>query len=196
MASSREHERAAFATLSSCSPLVGSRGRRGVPRGPRSFGSHRRRRDRRRGRLSERAHVDRRVRRAGPECRRAFAAVGLPAGEADEYYGFSLIRGRDAAEPVRLRRDAARSDGTARAANELQVAWSVDVLLHESAHLGRFTYDEALAEACARSGLPAELHRLYGLAYHSPELTRLTLAATWFRRTQAAAYQGGTCRSA
>ena len=80
--------------------------------------------------------------------------------------------------------------------NELQVSWSVDVLIHESIHMGRFTTDEALAEACARVALPVELHRLYGLAYRSPELTRLPLAATWFRRTQGPAYQRGICRPA
>ena len=77
--------------------------------------------------------------------------------------------------------------------DELQVAWSVDVLIHESTHLGKFTYNEALAEACARAGLPAELHRLFQIAYHSPQLTRLTLDAAMFRNTMGAAYRGGTC---
>jgi hypothetical protein len=80
-----------------------------------------------------------------------------------------------------------------RPADELQVAWSVDVLVHESTHLGRFTYNEALAEACARAGLPAELHRLFQVAYHSPLMKRLTLDAAAFRNTMGAAYRGGTC---
>ncbi len=130
------------------------------------------------------------------EWSQSVAAVGL-AGSAARVYGFSLIQpgemhlGPYVCEGLRL-----GSVATTRRQNELQVSWAVNVLIHESVHLGRFTADEALTEACARSGLPAELHRLYGLAYHSPELTRLTLAATWFRRTQAVAYQGGTCRPA
>ena len=56
-----------------------------------------------------------------------------------------------------------------RAANTLQVGWAVDVLLHESALMGRFTHDESVAEACARAGLPTELNRLYQIAYRSPD---------------------------
>ncbi len=70
-----------------------------------------------------------------------------------------------------------------RHANELQVAWSVDVLLHESVHMARFTTDEALVEACARAALPVELHRLYHIDYGSAELRRLTSAAASFRQT-------------
>ena len=130
----------------------------------------------------------------GPQWRQALAAVGLPADEADEYYGFSLIPEGElhlspyVCDGLRLGASAAT-----RAANELQVAWSVDVLLHESTHMGRRTYDEALVEACARVGLPGELHRLYGVAYHSPEMRSLTLAAASLRSTQGRAYQGGTC---
>jgi hypothetical protein len=69
----------------------------------------------------------------------------------------------------------------------------VDVLLHENVHLARLTSDERLTEACARIGLPAELHRLYGVGYRSAEMRRLTLAAALFRSTQGAAYRGGTC---
>lgn len=125
---------------------------------------------------------------------RSLTDVGLPAEEADEHYGFSLIRRGElhlspyVCEGLRLGTVA-----STRRAHELQVAWAVNVLLHESVHLARFTSDERLAEACARVGLPGELHRLYGIAYRSPEMRRLTAAATWFRRTQPHAYQGGTC---
>jgi hypothetical protein len=128
------------------------------------------------------------------EWARAVAAVGFTTGAGEEYYGFSLIRqGEMYLSPyvcggLRLGRG-----GPMRRRDELQVAWSVNVLIHESAHLGRFSTDEAVAEACARIGLPGELHRLYGLPYRSPELSRLTQAATWFRRTQGAAYQRGLC---
>jgi hypothetical protein len=124
----------------------------------------------------------------------ALADAGLPPADADEYYGFSRIRLGEmhlspyVCEGLRLGQVAAT-----RRANELQVAWSVDVLLHESVHMARFTVDEALTEACARVGLPVELHRLYGVAYYSAEMSRLTFGATWFRRTQEAAYRGGTC---
>ena len=69
----------------------------------------------------------------------------------------------------------------------------MNVLVHESVHMARFTLDEKLTEACARTGLPIELHRLYRVAYRSAQMRRLTSAATWFRRTQPPAYQGGTC---
>ena len=134
---------------------------------------------------------------SAPEWRQSLVAVGLVADSAARYYGFSLIQAGEmhlspyVCEGLRLGAVA-----STRRQNELQVSWAVDVLIHESIHMGRFTADEALTEACARSGLAVELHRLYGLAYHSPELTRLTLAATWFRRTQGPAYQGGTCRPA
>ena len=134
---------------------------------------------------------------SGSEWSRALSAVGLPAGEADEYYGFSLIpEGEMHLSPYvcdGLRLGAVAST---RQAHELQVAWSVDVLVHESTHMARFTYDEALTEACARAGLPVELHRLYGIAYHSAEMSRLTHAAAMFRSTQGVAYQGGTCSPA
>ena len=124
----------------------------------------------------------------------ALRTVGLPAAVAGEYYGFSLIQRGElhlspyVCEGLRLGLAAAT-----RRSNELQVAWSVDVLVHESVHMGRFTADEALTEACARAGLPIELHRLYGIAYHSVELGRLTAAAALFRRTMGPAYQGGAC---
>jgi hypothetical protein len=125
---------------------------------------------------------------------RALGAAGFRSDEADLYYGFSLIAQGEmhlspyVCEGLRLGLLASTRSG-----NELQVAWSVDVLVHESVHMARFTFDEALTEACARAALPLELHRLYGLAYRSPELSRLTLAATLFRRTQGHAYQTGTC---
>lgn len=131
----------------------------------------------------------------GPQWGRALTAVGLPAGEADEYYGFSLIpEGEMHLSPYVC--DGLRLGATPawRKANELQVAWSVDVLLHESTHMGRHTYDEALVEACARVGLAGELHRLYAVACHSPEMRSLTLAAASLRSTQGRAYQGGTCQ--
>jgi hypothetical protein len=131
---------------------------------------------------------------SGEEWARTLTAVGFPSAQADEYYGFSLIeQGEMHLSPyvcagLRLGLPAAT-----RRANELQVAWSVDVLVHESVHLGRFTSDEALAEACARAGLPVELHRLDHVAYGSAELRRLTAGAALFRKTMAAAYQGGVC---
>lgn len=124
----------------------------------------------------------------------ALDAVGLPSAEANEYYGFSLIpQGEMQLSPYVCEGLRLGTGASARRSHELQVAWSVDVLLHESVHMGRYTYEEAFAEACARGGLPAELHRLYGLAYHSPEMTRLTLAAGSFRSTMGPAYRGGTC---
>jgi hypothetical protein len=127
------------------------------------------------------------------EWQQALTANGLDAADADEYYGFSLIpQGVMYLSPyvcAGLRLGAS----SVRPADELQVAWSVDVLVHESTHLGKFTYDEALAEACARAGLPGELHRLFQVAYHSPQMKRLTLDAAAFRNTQGAVYRGGTC---
>jgi hypothetical protein len=134
---------------------------------------------------------------SAPEWRESLAAVGLVAGGTTQVYGFSLIqRGEMHLSPYVCEGLRLGTVASSRRQNELQVSWAVDVLIHESTHMARFTTDEALTEACARSGLPVELHRLYGLAYHSPELTRLTLAATWFRRTQGLAYQKGTCRPA
>jgi hypothetical protein len=124
----------------------------------------------------------------------ALAEVGFPPVDGDEYYGFSLIEQGEihlspyVCEGLRLGMVASR-----RRSHELQVAWSVDVLIHESVHLARSTVDEALTEACARLGLPAELHRLYRVAYDSAEMRRLTSAATFFRRTEAPEYQGGSC---
>jgi hypothetical protein len=124
-------------------------------------------------------------------------SAGFAASQASEVYGFSLIAaGGMYLSPYVCAGLRLGANAQTRATNTLQVAWSVDVLLHESTHLGRFTSNEALAEACARTELPGELHRLYRLAYHAPELQALTLAATWFRRTQPAGYQGGTCRPA
>jgi hypothetical protein len=133
----------------------------------------------------------------GQEWERALTAVGFAPGASEEYYGFSLINSGEmhlspyVCEGLRLGKS-----GAVRRRNELQVAWSVNVLVHESVHMGRFSTDEALTEACARTGLPGELHRIFGVAYRSAELSRLTLAATWFRRTQGPAYQGGTCAAA
>jgi hypothetical protein len=124
----------------------------------------------------------------------ALAAAGFTAGAGQEYYGFSLVRqGEMYLSPYVCGGLRLGHRSSIRRQDELQVAWSVNVLIHESVHLGRFTTDEALAEACARRGLPGELHRLSNLAYRSAELSRLTQAATWFRRTQATAYQGGLC---
>jgi hypothetical protein len=120
--------------------------------------------------------------------------VGLPAAEADESYGFSLMRRSEmylspyVCEGLRLGAVA-----STRRSHALQVAWSVNVLLHESVHMARFSFDEKVTEACARIGLPLELHRLYGIRYQSREMRQLTAAATWFRRTQPSDYQGGTC---
>ena len=127
------------------------------------------------------------------EWSRTAADAGLP-GPAGEYYGFSLIQ--DGAmhlspyvcEGLRLGLVAAT-----RRSNEMQVAWSVNVLIHESVHLGRFTADESVVEECARIGLPAELHRLYGVQYHAAEMRRLTSASDWLRRTMPAEYLAGTC---
>jgi hypothetical protein len=127
------------------------------------------------------------------EWRQVLTANGLAAADADEYYGFSLIpEGELYLSPYVCEGLSLGTSGV-RPADELQVAWSVDVLVHESTHLGRFTYNEALAEACARAGLPAELHRLFQVAYHSPQMKRLTLDAAAFRDTMGAAYRGGTC---
>lgn len=124
----------------------------------------------------------------------ALSAVGLVPGAAEQVYGFSLIQqGEMHLSPYVCEGLRLGSSASTRRQRELQVSWSVDVLIHESVHMGRFTTDEALTEACARAGLPVELHRLYGLAYRSAELGRLTSAATWFRRTQGARYQGDAC---
>jgi len=123
--------------------------------------------------------------------------VAFPASEADEYYGFSLIRrGEIHLSPYVCEGLRLGTVASTRRSHELQVAWSVNVLLHESTHVARFTLDEKLAEACARIALPIELHRLYGVAYHGAEMRRLTTAAAWFRSTQAPEYQGGTCPTA
>ena len=119
--------------------------------------------------------------------------VGLP-GAADEYYGFSLVqRGEMRLSPYvceGLRLGGATS--TLRS-NEMQVAWSVDVLIHEGVHLGRLSVDEKVAEACARIALPSELNRLYGVRYGSAQMRRMVSAAAWFRGAMPLAYQGGTC---
>jgi len=120
--------------------------------------------------------------------------VGLPAVEADEYYGFSLIhRGEIHLSPYVCEGLRLGAVASKRRSHELQVAWSVNVLLHETVHMARSTLDEKLTEACARAGLPIELHRLYRVPYYSAQMSRLTSAATWFRRTQPPSYQGGTC---
>ncbi len=123
------------------------------------------------------------------------AAAGLVASQGSEVYGFSLIAaGGMYLSPYVCDGLRLGANPVTRAANPLQVGWSVDVLLHESVHLGRFTSDEATVEACARAELPVELHRIYSLAYHASELSALTLAANSFRSTQSASYKGGTCR--
>ncbi len=127
----------------------------------------------------------------------ALTAVGLPGSQADRYYGFSLIaQGVMHLSPYVCEGLRLGSVASLRASNVLQVGWAVDVLLHESTHLGRFTRDESLAEACARVRLPAELNRLYQIAYGSREMRSLTLAAAAFRATQDPAYRGGTCTPA
>lgn len=124
----------------------------------------------------------------------AVADSGLPAaGQSQYYYGFSFIqRGEMHLSPYVCEGLQLGTVASSRRANESHVAWSVNVLVHESVHMARFTVDDALVEACARSGLPLELHRLYGVAYRSAEMRRLTLAAVVIRRTQAPAYQGVT----
>jgi hypothetical protein len=127
----------------------------------------------------------------------ALAEAGFPPAQADEYYGFSRIReGEMHLSPYVCEGLRLGASASTRRSNDLQVAWSVNVLVHESTHMGRSNPDEALAEARARAGLPLELHRLYGIAYHSAEMSRLTSAATWFRRTEPPAYHGGTCSPA
>jgi hypothetical protein len=127
----------------------------------------------------------------------ALSVVGLPAAQVAEFYGFSLIdQGEMHLSPYVCAGLRLGLVASTRRANELQVAWSVDVLVHESVHMGRFTSDEALTEACARDGLSLELHRLYNFAYGSAELRRLTAAATFFRQTMGTAYQHGVCTSA
>ena len=127
------------------------------------------------------------------EWARGLTEVGLH-GAAGEFYGFSLLqRGELRLSPYvceGLRLGAATAT---RRSHEMQVAWSVDVLIHESVHLARFSADERVAEACARIALPRELHRLYGVAYRSSEMRRLLSAAAWFRQAMPPAYQGGTC---
>ncbi len=120
--------------------------------------------------------------------------VGLPAAAADEYYGLSLIhRGEMYLSPYVCEGLRLGIVASTRRSHELQVAWALNVLIHESVHLGRFSSDEKLTEACARIALPIELHRIYRVAYRSTEMGRLTSAATWFRRTQPPDYRGGTC---
>ncbi len=127
----------------------------------------------------------------------ALTAVGFPADEADEYYGFSLIvQGEMHLSPYVCAGLRLGLVASTRHANELQVAWSVNVLVHESVHMARYTTDEALTEACARAGLPLELHRLYHIAYGSTELRRLTAAAASVRRTMGSTYQNGVCTPA
>jgi hypothetical protein len=119
--------------------------------------------------------------------------VGL-TGPAGEYYGFSLVqRGEMHLSPYVCEGLRLGTSASTRRSHELQVAWSVNVLIHESVHLARFSADERVAEACARIALPRQLHRLYQVEYHSAQMRRLTSAAAWLRRTMPPAYQGGTC---
>ena len=69
----------------------------------------------------------------------------------------------------------------------------MNVLIHESEHLAAPSRGESTTEACARIVLPNELHRLYGVEYHSAEMRALTFGAATFRRTMPSEYQGGTC---
>lgn len=124
----------------------------------------------------------------------AVAAAGLAPAGGSEYYGFSLIAaGELSLSPYTCEGLALGLVPATRRANELQVAWSVDVLVHESIHMARHTADEALTEACARVGLPLELNRLFAIPYRSPEMTRLTADAALIRATMPDEYQGGTC---
>ena len=119
--------------------------------------------------------------------------VGLP-GAADEYYGFSLIhRGEMHLSPYVCEGLRLGASAPMRRSHELQVAWAVNVLIHESVHLARSSPDEQIAEACARVALPRELHRLYRVEYRSAQMRRMTAAAAWFRRTMPPGYQGGIC---
>jgi len=121
------------------------------------------------------------------------ADVGL-FGEAEEFYGFSLIRqGEMHLSPYVCEGLRLGTSASSRRANEFQVAWSVNVLIHESEHLAGSSTDEKSAEACARVALPSELHRVYRGGYRSAEMKRLTSAAAWFRGTMPSEYQGGTC---
>ena len=121
------------------------------------------------------------------------ADARLP-GPAGEYYGFSLIQsGAMYLSPYVCEGLRLGSVAGTRRTHEMQVAWSANVLIHESGHLGRFSTDESLVEACARIGLPAELNRLYGVQFRSAEMRRLTSASDWLRRTMPAEYQSGTC---
>lgn len=116
------------------------------------------------------------------------------SGAAGEYYGFSLIRrGEMHLSPYVCEGLRLGASASGRRSHELQVAWSVNVLIHESVHLARFSTDDKVAEACARLALPSELRRLYGVRFHSAQMRRLTSAAAWFRGTMPTAYQGGTC---
>ena len=128
-----------------------------------------------------------------PDWAQRLTAAGLP-GAADEYYGFTFIH-RNEMQLSPYVCDGLRlgMSESGRRANELQVAWSVNVLIHESVHLANFSMDERTTEACARAALPNELHGLYGVAYRSAEMRQLTFASTWLRRTMPAEYQGGSC---
>ncbi len=119
--------------------------------------------------------------------------VGLP-GAAGEYYGFSLVhRGEMHLSPYVCEGLRFGTSAPVLRSHEFQVAWSVNVLIHESVHLARFSADEKLAEACARIALPSALHRLYRVEYQSAQMRRMASASAWFRRTMPPAYRGGTC---
>ena len=91
---------------------------------------------------------------SGSEWSRALSAVGLPAGEADEYYGFSLIpEGEMHLSPYVCEGLRLGEIASTRRSHELQVAWSVDVLVHESTHMARFTYDEELKSDSNPTGM-------------------------------------------
>ena len=115
-------------------------------------------------------------------------------GAAGEYYGFSLVH-RDEMHLSPYVCEGLRFGTSApvRRSHEFQVAWSVNVLIHESVHLARRSADEKLAEACARTALPGALHRLYRVEYNSAQMRRMISASAWFRRTMPPAYRGGTC---
>ena len=70
------------------------------------------------------------------EWAQALSGVGFPPGHAQEYYGFSLIReGVMYLSPYVCEGLRLGAGASTRRPNELQVAWSVDVLVHESGTL-------------------------------------------------------------
>jgi hypothetical protein len=60
--------------------------------------------------------------------------------------GWQTQQRRDRKNELLLRGKRLRPCVSTRRSYELQVAWSVDVLVHQSTHMGRLTYDEALTK--------------------------------------------------